>query len=349
MRGETKLSQKTTLLKEPCSLRPLSEVLPLNTPFSILIDPCNICNFKCSFCPSGYPELIKKVSRSEGMMEFDLFCKVIDDLQEFDEKLEKINLYKDGEPFLNKYFGKMIVYTKEKNVGKNVSTTTNGSVLNKTRAKEVLDAGLDTIRISVEHVSDPGYEKITKTKIKYDTIKKNIEFLYNEREKRKKPLTIHVKMNDIGFSNDEKEKFIHDFDPISDTINFNPLTGWNNTHGVDFTLGLGSTITDTSYAGSPAKSDRKVCPDSFYTMAVNFDGSVSLCCADWSYGALIGDVKGESLANIWKGEKLQQFRLLHLRGERKNIKICSDCDVLTGAPMDSDLDAAATDLLEKYK
>ncbi len=324
-------------------------MLPLSTPFSIMIDPCNICNFKCSFCPTGYPKLLKKVSRPRGMMEFDLFCKVIDDLLEFDKKIEKINLYKDGEPFLNKNIGKMIAYAKSKDVGKNIHITTNGSLINKDKAIEIIEAGLDSIRISVEHVNDEGYKKITRTPAKYNVIRRNVEFLYNEKEKRESGLSIHAKINDIGLSDFEKKKFIGDFGPISDTININPLTGWNNTQGHDFTLGLGSSVTTTSYKNSPAKKNRKVCPDLFYTMAVNFNGLVSICCADWSFAALIGDVKKTSLIDIWNGKRLRQFRLLHLKGERKKIKACADCDVLSGVPMESDLDDDATNLLELYK
>ena len=28
----------------------LEEVIPLDTPYSLAIDPSNVCNFKCEFC-----------------------------------------------------------------------------------------------------------------------------------------------------------------------------------------------------------------------------------------------------------------------------------------------------------
>ena len=60
------------------------------------------CNFRCTFCPTGDYELLKSVSRPLGVMPYELFCKIIDDLKEFPEKLKSLRLYKDGEPFLNK-------------------------------------------------------------------------------------------------------------------------------------------------------------------------------------------------------------------------------------------------------
>lgn len=29
----------------------LSEVVPLDTPYVLFLDPCGACNFKCKFCP----------------------------------------------------------------------------------------------------------------------------------------------------------------------------------------------------------------------------------------------------------------------------------------------------------
>ena len=49
----------------------LSQVLPLATPFSLLIDPSNGCNFRCVFCATGSPELLKEVGRPRGSMKFD--------------------------------------------------------------------------------------------------------------------------------------------------------------------------------------------------------------------------------------------------------------------------------------
>ena len=43
----------------------LKNALPLRTPYVIYIDPCDTCNFRCKFCPSGNPELMKK-TRGRG-------------------------------------------------------------------------------------------------------------------------------------------------------------------------------------------------------------------------------------------------------------------------------------------
>lgn len=339
--------KKIKYFDEPCHFRQLAEALPLATPFSLMIDPSNLCNFKCSFCPTGQPQLLKKVARPNGLMDFGLFRKIIDDARGFSRKLEKINLFKDGEPFLNKNLIEMIAYAKAINIAKDISLTSNGALINEANARGIVEAGLDSIRISVEHVNDAGYKKITNTQTEYEQVHKNVEYLYKEKKKKKSNLRIHAKLIDTGLTDIDKKKFIKDFINIVDSININPIDGRNNSYGYDFSLGHGISSA-TAFANSSSKINRLVCPQPFYTMAVNFNGLVSVCCIDWSLDAIIGDAREESIVDIWRGEKLRNFRILHLKGERKKINICADCHIIMGAPIESDLDDAAYRLLGEY-
>lgn len=49
----------------------LEEVLPLNAPYSIAIDPCNLCNFKCNFCAVQTSK--EEVSYKKEMMSLEFF------------------------------------------------------------------------------------------------------------------------------------------------------------------------------------------------------------------------------------------------------------------------------------
>ena len=77
----------------------LRNSIPLNTPLGLFIDPTNMCNFKCRFCPRNS----KDFSQYAGQychMDRRLFEKIIDDLQEFPENIKNVRLYYLGEPFL---------------------------------------------------------------------------------------------------------------------------------------------------------------------------------------------------------------------------------------------------------
>ncbi|MPQ32550.1 radical SAM protein [Clostridium estertheticum] len=326
----------------PESYEKLSECIPLSTPFTIMIDPGNVCNFKCKFCPTSDKELLKTVNRPDGIMEFDLFKKAVDDIKKFDKKLKKLFLYKDGEPLLNRNLGAMLKYAKDKDISQSLDLTTNGSLLNKEKAIEIIESGLDKIRISVESISDEKYKLITDTDVKYSTIKKNVEYLYKEKTKRKSKLHIHVKTLDINLSEEEKQKFIDDFSNISDSIYIYPLMGWSYSESKDFTLGIEVKDSESLHINY----DRQVCPESFYNLAVNFNGLVSVCCVDWSWGTIVGDIKNESLIDIWNGEKLKDFRIKHLNGQRSKIKACANCKYMLELSFMSDIDDCANKILK---
>ena len=96
----------------------LEEVLPLKAPYVIFIDPSDACNFKCSFCPTGDPSLMRDVGRPLQQMTWETYKKTIDELSQFQEKIRVIRLYKDGEPLLNKRLPDMIEYAKKSDLSK---------------------------------------------------------------------------------------------------------------------------------------------------------------------------------------------------------------------------------------
>ena len=79
----------------------LKEAIPLRTPYVIYIDPCDTCNFRCKFCPTGNLDLMRKTpGRGHGPMSMTLYKEIIDSLSEFKDPIRVIRLYKEGEPLL---------------------------------------------------------------------------------------------------------------------------------------------------------------------------------------------------------------------------------------------------------
>lgn len=72
----------------------LEEVIPLTTPYTIAIDPCNLCNFKCNFC--AIQSRNEKLNFKKQFMDKKLFFKIIDDLTEFPEQLKVLRINGQG-------------------------------------------------------------------------------------------------------------------------------------------------------------------------------------------------------------------------------------------------------------
>jgi len=318
----------------------LEEVIPLSTPFVLFVDPSSACNFRCKFCPSGDTRLIRETGRWQGTMDFDLYKKIIHDLKEFNEPLKVLRLYKDGEPFLNRNFAEMVRYAKESGVARSIDTTTNGSLLDPETVKPVLDAGIDRINISVDGLSDEQFLEFTGVKVDFDKFVDNIRRLYEI----KGSCEILVKIAGDFLSQEDKGKFFRTFGDCADRIFIeNVAPCWPEfdvAERLDVSLDKG--IYDQPI------SEVQTCPYIFYSLSVNSDGSVSLCFLDWARKLVLGDLKTESLKEIWNGSRLFQHRVEHLEGKRKLNEVCGMCGQLTHCLPDN-IDPYAETLLERIR
>lgn len=314
----------------------LDEVIPLDMPYVLFIEPTNLCNMHCQFCPTGDRNL--KKMRPNGSMPWKRYCKVIADIEEFGKKLKRINFYKDGESLINKDFCGMVKLAKEKKVSESLWLKTNGLLLNPALNQGLIDSGLDMIGISVTHITKEGYKRISDVDVDYEKFKENIRDLY----KRRKECKIYIKIADTGLSRLDKDMFYKEFGEISDYVAVEGLHGWSMSDIKDFKMGTESKTFD----GIPLRQ-KIVCPWPFYELAVNWDGSVSLCNEDWSHGTIVGNINKERLREIWKGKRLFEMQKMMLEGRRSENKVCANCYYLSCAP--DNIDEHRFKILEKIK
>ncbi len=318
----------------------LQDVIPLSTPFVLFVDPVNTCNFQCTFCPTGDRELIKSTGRWQGRLDFDVYKKVIDDLGEFDNPLKVLRLYKEGEPLLHTRFADMVGYAKASGHVQYIDTTTNGYLLTPDKVGPILDAGIDRINISVDGMSAAQFWEFTRTRVDFERFVDNMRRLYE----RKGDCEICIKIPGDILSDGDRQQFFDIFGEIADRVfieNFAPC--WP-TFDVEERTGI--QITEGIYGN--AIGEVAVCPYIFYSMAVNTDGTVSLCFLDWARKLVVGDTRTETLKAIWNGEAMQRHRIAHLRGRRKDHSTCADCGQLSHCLPDN-IDAYAASLLERIE
>lgn len=306
----------------------LETVIPLRVPFVIFVDPSDCCNFRCKFCPSGDLKLMKNVGRSLKTMDFELYKKIIDDICEFEKPIKVLRLYKDGEPFLNPRLAEMIKYAKEKKCAERIDTTTNASLLNPKINLKIIEAGLDRINISIEGINEKQYLEFSKYKINFEKLIANIHHFYDNR----KDCEMIVKINGDIISDDDKEKFYEIFGEIADGVYIEHIMScWP-----EFLIKGVEVNQEFGIYGQEIK-EVNVCPYVFYSFSINSDGSASACFLDWARKLIIGDVKTESVKDIWNGVKLLKYQKMFLMKKRKEHPVCRDCGQMShGLPDDID-------------
>lgn len=327
----------------------LKDVLPLSMPFGLCIEPTNICNFKCKCCPVSEPDYYDIV-KGKKVMKFELFKKVIDDVIRMGS-LKNINLYGDGEPFINKDIIKMVRYIREHNVSKYITITTNASLIDEKTAEKLVDSGLDFLRISIYGLNQSEFSQITKSNINYDQIYKNICKIKEIRDRKKSKMIIYVKTILSEDRYYEKQIFFDRFKNVADELNIETPMNWNGYEERDFISKIDKNkVTDQTkiqnfYDKKGKNGFKKVCTIPFSSLNIKSNGDVVICIVDWNRGTKVGNISTQSLDEIWNGEQLRQIRLMHLRGERYNNPSCKNCNYIFSNP--DNIDEIANDLIRR--
>ena len=303
----------------------LLESVPLRGPLTVHIEPTNICNFKCTFCPESFSNYKEK---SGGLFQLSLenFNHIANELKTL-PKLKQLNFFMMGEPLVNKNISKIISQSKEMDLSEWYMVSTNGSLLTKEKFKDLCDSGLDYLRVSIFGSNEQIHSKTTQSKIKLSRVKENLVNFQKFKKDNgyEKPRTM-AKMIDTG-QNEENDEFLKTFTGVGDETLIEPLTNWNDPEEGN----LAQKDHDYLLSTDHYKKKKETCPFVFYSLVIHSDLKVSVCCVDWEKKTLIGDLKNETLKDIWNGEKLREIQLLHINKRKNEIDGCKNCTYLNTA------------------
>lgn len=76
----------------------------------------------------------------------------------------------------------------------------------------------------------------------------------------------------------------------------------------------------------PADYRDIVCAWPFGGLFFNPELKAFLCCSDYRYEMMVGDLNRQSLMEIWNGDPLKRVRLAMLVPDRSQIPLCARCD-----------------------
>lgn len=325
---------------------PLHDVLPLDTPMAFGVGVSQLCNIRCKYC---FHALTDKQLAEQGFkainMDMAIFRKMVELLKEFPNRINSISMAGQGEPLCNPQFAEMVKIIKDADISDDVSTITNGLLLNKNLIENIVDAGLDRIFISIQGMSSEKYEEICGRSIDFQSYIDNIKYLYRYSRGKCK---VNIKIADIALKNGEKEVFFEKFGNICDRIHIETIKPLYS--GVDYSGILDQNLTDmTTTRFGRVHKIQKACYLAFYMMCLNPDGNIKTCGTPFP-GMWLGNIQDRTLVEAWNSSERKEFLLSMLRGERENMDCCRDCDFPNDVPSENDeIDPYADELIRKFE
>ena len=269
------------------------------------------CNARCVFCPSH--QVSGKIPM--GKMDWSLFKKIVDECAMHD--MDRINPFSQNEPLIDKEIAQRVAYIKEK-CGDRVTSLviSNGSLLTEQLMHSFIDVGLDRIKISLQGLTSDSYEQVMvglKHAVTYANVERAINILKSRKAKKPK-LTVTT---------------------VTTGVNESEIRKWKRYWRRQ---GVKATASPCENRGGNIASSKKLypyglvpnlgCKRPHHEAVVVYNGDVLLCCVDWWRTVRLGNLREQTLEDIWNCEKVRKIRLAHAAGDVDALpKICRDCKI----------------------
>ena len=288
---------------------------PGSKPKMLSIEPTSRCNLNCPFCLVGQQNSLKSTEhdllpRGMGDMKWSLYEKIVKDAADFG--IEKIQLHFQGEPLLYKRFPDMVKEAKK--YGLSTQVFTNGLPLTEKKADEVILAGLDSLRFSVDGASQETYE-LNRVGGEFEKVYRNMAMMVKRAKKHKS--SIDLLWQFIALSNNEHE--IEKARKLAKAINI-PF----------FIKTFAESVPNLVPRNPKLRRELHVkpCTDIYRSTFVYYTGEVVVCCYDLEGQHVVGDLKEQSLIEVWNSEKYKTMRTRINNADQnpeEEPEICKNC------------------------
>jgi radical SAM protein with 4Fe4S-binding SPASM domain len=296
----------------------LLKSLPLKNPLTIHLELTNRCNFKCKFCPESFDNY-ENIVGGYKFLTLPQFKNISNQISELGA-IKVLRLWIMGEPLLNKELPAMIRHAKEKKISEKIEVTTNASALTKNIADELIDSGLDVLKISIYGI-DEKHNEITQSNITPEKIRNNIEYFVG-KNKINNRIKVVIKLID-PINKQQVKIFKELYNELADELVIEDPHTWTDSE--DFGI-LKNVYSVEQLQNKIRNKSKSVCSFPFYTLAIHSDGEVSVCCVDWEKKTSIGNCFENTLSQLWNSDKLYDFRKNHINRNTINLPACNTCD-----------------------
>lgn len=262
----------------------------------IRIENTNSCCYRCVMCPRELQ------TRKIGFMSVEDFCLVLDQIGPFSGSF---HLHGYGEPLLDRHLIEKMSELKKRNpIASSCIITTLGVNLEDDYFIRLAKAGLNFLVVSMYGFTHESYRKIHGFD-GLDLVNKNLENL------RHAGIDVLIKV------------------PAQNTIEKEQFCGWAKNSGFKtdnwpyvHNYGNGRHFNPPNVGGiCPVISGKRR-----HILHITWDLSVIPCCYDFNASICFGNLRKQSLKEIFSSPAYLHFYLAHQTGSLANYPICQNCE-----------------------
>ena len=240
-----------------------------------------------------------------GSMSLNLYKKIVDEIE---GNIQFLSLASRGEPLICSEFKEMMEYS----IGKflNLKVNTNASLITEAKCHDLLCGGVRTIVFSADAAEEPLYSQL-RVNGKLDRVLKNIELFQKIRETQYGSLPVISRVSGVLVGESQNMKSMQSlWGGLVDQISFVKYNPWENVYE------------------SPLSHINQPCSDLWRRLFIWFDGTANPCDTDYKSVLQVGNVKDQSLTQLWRDDAYDLLRKTHLSDQRRKAYPCKRCVVI---------------------
>ena len=277
-------------------------------PDHVQIQTITGCNANCIFCPHGKTRL--KIKKGRRMNEA-LYRSIVD--QCLDLKVRRYSVYLMNEPMLDRELPKRIAYISARiKKPQYTKVTSHGGLLTERMAQALLDSGLNKLKISVQSLNPETYRQIMNLDLE-KTLRNIDRMLELKIQGGYKFPRFEIVMVDSIQTHDEIPRMRQYWQDRNIKLYVEPVENRADQQNIRDSAVSAHKLEAFSW-----------CRRLMEQIYILYDGRMVQCCADWEQRSIMGDLKKESLADIWFGSRYTDYRQRFAAGDVKGM-ICACC------------------------
>jgi len=280
----------------------------LSFPKRVQVETTSYCNAKCEMCPQPI------MPRRNRHMDQEVYEKIIKELAKNRDKLNTLSFHFLNEPLMDPRLFERIKLAKDSGI-RQTQLNTNAQLLNEEKAIKLIESGIDTVTFSLGGL-EPETQDQRRVGTSLSSVEKNIDnfiaLINSPAFLTRKPKVIIYTIK----SSSEDKAWKPVVKKYKNQVNAIVVINQNNWGGRSKNIEKEQNLTEY----------RVPCPSIFTTMNINVDGKVNLCCVDWEDREIMGDLREQSVSEIWNG-KMETYRRMHLQNRSEKIPMCKECTI----------------------
>ena len=283
----------------------------INFPKILSIQTTSLCNASCVFCP--YQDI--KNLFPKQIMDLDLYARIIDESNSY-KHIERIIVYMNNEPLTDPHLIERINYAKEKVPWASVHILTNGSLLTEELSQDLINSKLDWIGFSLHGIEKRTIEKAMG--LPYERTFKMVN-RFIEKAKTKKSIENYIMLTFL------KHQYLS-IDEKSEAVKYWQDRGIKRISYFDGPISRAGNVKNLPQV---KHTEVKGCNSIWWDKMIHIveNGDVILCCMDWRREVKLGNLRKQSIYEIWNGKIYQNVRKM-VYGEKDSPEnfICKRCE-----------------------